>query len=263
MAESASANTVRLTDQQLESYDRYGYIVVEDLVPQEQVENLRRRLQDYTHGDRPRGNIRMQVEPRVTRGDLKVDRPGDGIRKVDGLVEEDDLFQQLGLNHTILGIIEQILGPDLKMFRNALMVKPARVGSQKGMHQDSPYWPIEPMALSSCWFALDDATEENGCMGVLPGWHKKGPLPHVQVTDDFVIDDKYYDFNQMVMAPVRAGGGLIFQSLTPHFTAPNQSDKPRRAIALSYMSSKSRYSKDGEGPEYFHVKGETYPGCVR
>ncbi len=263
MAKSASANTVRLTDQQLESFNREGYIVVEDLVPQEQVENLRRRLQDYTHGDRPRGKIRVQAEPRVARGEFKVDHPGDGIRKLEGLVEEDDLFQQLGLNQVIVGITEQILGPDLKMFRNALMVKPPKVGSQKGMHQDSPYWPIEPMALCSCWFALDDATEENGCMGVLSGWHKKAPLPHTKVTDDFLIDDKYYDFNQMVMAPVRAGGGLIFHSLTPHYTAPNRSDKPRRAIALSYMSSKSRYSKDGEGPEYFHVKGETYPGCVR
>jgi ectoine hydroxylase-related dioxygenase (phytanoyl-CoA dioxygenase family) len=64
----------------------------------------------------------------------------------------------LGLHDNIVGIIEQLLGPDLKMFRNALLLKPPRVGSQKGMHQDSPYWPIQPMELCSCWFALDDAT---------------------------------------------------------------------------------------------------------
>ena len=107
-----------------------------------------------------------------------------------------------GSSGEIVGILEQIIGPDLKMFRNALLLKPPQVGSQKGMHQDSPYWPIEPMDLCSCWFALDEATEENGCLGVIPGWHKKGALPHVSVTDDFVVGDGQFDFDDMIMAPV-------------------------------------------------------------
>jgi ectoine hydroxylase-related dioxygenase (phytanoyl-CoA dioxygenase family) len=182
---------------------------------------------------------------------------------LDGLVQGDDLFRRLGLNENIVGIIEQILGPDLKMFRNSLLMKPPGVGSAKGMHQDSPYWPIEPMELCSCWFALDDATAENGGMAVITGWHKKGPLPHVHVTDDYVIDERYCDPSQMVLAPVRAGGGLFFHSLLPHYTAPNHSSKWRRAIALSYMSAQSRYTGEGESPVYFPVQGRTYPGCVR
>ena len=254
---------MQLTSEQLDSYERDGYIVVEDLVSAAEVEALRNRLREYTHGGRPPGSIRMQVEPRVERGELQVEHPGDGIRKLDGLVENDDRFQKLGLHENIVGIIEQILGPDLKMFRNALLLKPPSVGSAKGMHQDSPYWSIDPMNLCSCWFALDDATPENGCMAVLPGWHKKGPLPHVHVTDDFVVDEQYYDPSAMVLAPVRAGGGLFFHSLIPHYTAPNRSDKWRRAIALSYMSSKSRWTAEGEEPVFFPIKGQTYPGCVR
>lgn len=260
---SVSSKPVRLTGEQVEAYHRDGYLVVEDLVPPDEVEALCDRVREYTHGERPAEALRMQVEPRVQRGELQVDHPGDGIRKIDGLVVGDDLFRRLGLNENIVGVIEQILGPDLKMFRNALLLKPPEVGSQKGMHQDSPYWPIEPMALCSCWFALDDATAENGCMGAMPGWHRKGPLPHVRVTDDFVVDEGCYNFEDLVLAPVRAGGGLFFHSLLPHYTAPNRSDRWRRAIALSYMSSKSRYTGDGEGPEYFHVKGESYPGCVQ
>ncbi len=179
------------------------------------------------------------------------------------MVESDDLFQKLGLHDNIVGVVEQILGPDLKMYRNTVMLKPPGVGSAKGMHQDSPYWPIQPMDLCSCWFALDDATLENGCMGVLPGWHQKGALAHVNVPDDFVIDPKLYDMSQTVMAPVRAGGGLFFHSLAPHYTAPNTSKKWRRAIALAYMSSQSKYNREGEGPVYFPVKGQSFPGCVR
>jgi ectoine hydroxylase-related dioxygenase (phytanoyl-CoA dioxygenase family) len=255
--------SIKLTVEQLDNYERDGYVVVEDLLSTAEVEGLKKRLREYTHGGRAPGSIRMQIEPRVERGELHVDHPGDGIRKIEGLVEGDDLFQKLGLHENIVGIIEQILGPDLKMFRNALLLKPPSVGSAKGMHQDSPYWSIEPMNLCSCWFALDDATPENGCMAVLPGWHKKGPLPHVSVTDDFVVDEQYYDPAAMVLAPVRAGGGLFFHSLIPHYTAPNRSDKWRRAIALSYMSSQSRWTAEGESPVFFPVQGKTYEGCVR
>ena len=154
-------------------------------------------------------------------------------------------------------------------------MKPPHVGSAKGIHQDSPYWPIEPMELCSCWFALDDATEENGCMIVYPGGHKRGHLPHVKVPDDFVIEEGVCNECDAISAPVNAGGGLFFHSLIPHATAPNRSNNWRRAIALSYMSSRSRFIpnlKSGNlknyedmphGPVFFHVRGRTFPNCVR
>ncbi len=252
-----------LTDDELEAYDRDGFAIVENLLTPEEVTALQDRLRQYTHGDRATEKLRIQVEPRVKRGEMRVDHPGDGIRKIDGLVEGDDLYNGLGKHPNIVGVIQQILGPDIKMFRNAMLLKPPEVGSQKGMHQDSPYWSIAPMNLCSCWYAVDTATEQNGCMGVLPGAHKRGPLPHVRVTDDFVVDEDHYSFDDMVLAPVQAGGGLFFHSLLPHYTAPNLSDNWRRAIALSYMSAKSTFTGDGEGPEYYPISGESYEGCVR
>jgi ectoine hydroxylase-related dioxygenase (phytanoyl-CoA dioxygenase family) len=237
-------------------------VVVEDLLSPQEVAGLQERLREYTHGGRATGEMLVQVEPRVERGEVQVDHPGDGIRKIDYLVQHDDRYRALGTHPNIVGAIEQILGPDIKMFRNAALMKPPGVGSPKGMHQDSPYWPIEPMALCSCWYAIDDATEENGCMGVIPGGHKRGALPHHDVTDDFVIEDGCCDMNDLVLAPLRAGGGLFFHSLLPHYTAPNRSKRWRRAIALSYMSARSRYTGEGDSPEYFTVQGRSFDGCV-
>jgi ectoine hydroxylase-related dioxygenase (phytanoyl-CoA dioxygenase family) len=62
---------------------------------------------------------------------------------------------------------------------------------------------------------------------------------------------------------MRAGSGLFFHSLLPHYTAPNRSPNWRRAIALSYMSARSRYTGEGEGPVFFLVRGQSFPGCVR
>jgi phytanoyl-CoA hydroxylase len=252
-----------LTVEQLAAYRRDGYLLVENLVSESEVAALRERVREYTHGGRDTGALQIQVEPRVQRGELSVEHPGDGIRKIDSLVQGDDLFRQLGLNPNIVGIIAQIVGPDTKMFRNSLMLKPPEVGSQKGWHQDSPYWPIEPMELCSCWFPLDDATLENGCMAVLPGQHKRGPLPHISVTDDFVISESEIDLSRAVFVPMRAGSGLFFHSLVPHFTSPNRSQNWRRAIALSYMSAQSHYLDKGESPIYFPVQGRSFPDCVR
>lgn len=254
---------MQLSPEQLKAYDEDGYVVIEDLLSTSEVEALRNRIREYTHEGRSWDRIKVQIEPRIARGELKVEHPGDGIRKIDGLVQGDDLFNKLGMHENIISIVEQIVGPDIKMFRNSLLLKPPEVGSIKGMHQDSPYWPIEPMSLCSCWFTLDDATVENGTMAVIPGAHKQGPLPHVAVTDDYVVDERYYNMADTVVTPIRAGGGLFFHSLLPHYTGPNQSNKWRRAIALSYMSAQSKYTGEGESPEYVHVKGKTYPGCVR
>ncbi|HLV79714.1 MAG TPA: phytanoyl-CoA dioxygenase family protein, partial [Chthonomonadaceae bacterium] len=143
----------------------------------------------------------------------------------------------------------------------SLMLKPPEVGSQKGWHQDSPYWPIEPMALCSCWLPLDDATLENGCMWVLPGHHDR-PLPHVSVTDDYVIAEDGLDTSEGIAVPMRAGSGLFFHSLLPHFTAPNRTRSWRRAMVLSYMSARSHYTGPGDGPTYFPICGQSFPGCV-
>lgn len=252
-----------LTEEQLAQYHCDGYVVVENLIDPERVESLRTRTREYTHGGRESGSLIVQIEPRVSRGMDRVTHPGDAIRKIDGLVRHDDLFRSLGTAPEIVGVITQILGPDVKMFRNSLLMKPPNVGSSKGMHQDAPYWPIKPMSECSCWFALDDATPQNGCMAVIPGAHKHGALPHKKVPDDYVIDETSYSMEELTLAPLKAGGGLFFHALLPHCTAPNSTSLWRRAIALSYMSARSYYTGEGIGPEFLSITGSSFPGCVR
>ena len=172
--DTGSAATVELSDEQLGHYRSHGFVVIENLVSPAELSALQERLLEYTHGERSQERLRVQVEPRVTRGELSVDHPGDGIRKIDGLVESDDLFQALGRHPNIVGVLARILGPDIKMFRNSVLLKPPEVGSAKGMHQDSPYWPIRPMELCSCWFAIDEATVRQRLHGGdrrrPPGW---------------------------------------------------------------------------------------------
>ena len=64
---------------------------------------------NYTHGGREIGDLKVQVEPKIARGEMRTENLGDGIRKLEKLVENDDLFRGLGLHKRIVSIMEQIL----------------------------------------------------------------------------------------------------------------------------------------------------------
>ena len=54
-----------LSQDQLDSYHRDGFLVVDNLLPDEDVKALGVRLREYTHGDRRSDKVTLQAEPRV------------------------------------------------------------------------------------------------------------------------------------------------------------------------------------------------------
>jgi phytanoyl-CoA hydroxylase len=251
-----------LTEEQQQAAARDGYILIEDILAPKECQEYLDRLDDYSHERRPlpRG-VKLQREPRVQRGELD-STPGDDVRKISGVASGDDLFRKLVLKQEIVEVMQQLMSPNLKLFRADVLMKPAGVGSAKGVHQDSPYWPIEPMDLWSCWMPFDPATEENGCMQVIPGSHKRGALPHEEVHDDYAIPKEHYEAEKLVLVPMKPGSGLFFHSLLVHGTAPNTSASPRRAITMSYMASEYRYTGKEPKPEYLPISGSKVPGGV-
>jgi hypothetical protein len=205
--------------------------------------------------------LAIQREPRVARGELAA-TPGDDVRKISGVANGDDLFRGLVQHPTVVGIMQDLMSPNLKLFRADVLMKPAGVGSAKGMHQDSPYWPIAPMALWSCWLPFDAATEENGCMTAIPRSHTGGALPHVHVTDDYVVASEHYDAARSAPLPMRPGSGLFFHSLLLHGTAANRSTYPRRAIVMSYMAAEYHYTGPAPKPSYLQISGSSIPDGV-
>jgi phytanoyl-CoA hydroxylase len=199
-------------------------------------------LQHYARGGALPGGVQLQREPAL-EGE-RYENGGD-IRKISGLYG-DELFRSLIQRADITKRIGTLIGPELRLFRADALMKPSGVGSEKGAHQDSPYWPIQPMSLWSCWIPFDDATIENGCMMVIPGSHLGGPQRHVH-KDDYVIPAEDLDLQPVPMA---RGTGLFFHSLLIHATAANTSAQPRRAVTMSYMGAEHQYTGDGTAPDY-------------
>lgn len=216
-----------------------GFFLVEGLIDAEECKEFASRLQEYADGVRPLPDgVRTQREPE-----------GDAIRKVSGLVH-DDLFRALISRPAIIERIRSLVGDPVQLFRADALMKPPAVGSQKGVHQDSPYWPVEPMSLWSCWVPFDDATLDNGCLTVVPGSHLAGGLPHVSADHDYVIPTEHYPAADLVSVPMERGTGIFFHSLLVHGSAANRSGSPRRAVTMSYLGPEHHYAGTGTAPAY-------------
>jgi phytanoyl-CoA hydroxylase len=98
-------------------------------------------------------------------------------------------------------------------------------------HQDNGYAFLEPQQYLTCWIALTDATEENGCPWVVPGLHRLGTLAHRYSDIGFVC---LSDPGDAVPVPVERGGMVVFSSLTPHSTGPNVTGAVRKAYIVQF-----------------------------
>ncbi|MBI4558659.1 MAG: phytanoyl-CoA dioxygenase family protein [Candidatus Hydrogenedentes bacterium] len=240
-----------LSVQDLSAYERDGYLAYDRLLSEREVDALVTRIEHYVA--HPKEGIRIQVEPVVQQGRAQAVRPIDGIRKIEKLVENDDLYLGLAKHPGILPRIQDILGEPVRIFRDALMMKPAGLGSAKPYHQDSAYWSIDPMTLCSIWVAMEDATVENGCMRVIAGSQHDGVIEHKHL-EDFMVTDDHIDYSKEVTVPLHKGGVLFFHSLLLHATSPNTSDKSRRAMVVSYMGAHHKWTgKPDEEPKWLVV----------
>lgn len=119
--------------------------------------------------------------------------------------------------------------------------KPARSGAPTPWHQDEAYWnPDFEYRSLSVWMPLQQATLENGCMQFIPGTHEWPVKKHRSINNDprihgLEIDDQVeVDYSSAVACPLSAGGCTLHLSRTMHYTGPNQSEIPRRALIMSF-----------------------------
>lgn len=256
-----------LSDEAFEQYQQEGYLVVEGALSDDEVDRVVERLRAYSHGDRE-PTFETMLEPEIDPDE--VENEGDTVRKFEGLsmVRDDGVFHDLAHHDAIVSVARDLLGPHLKLLRSAAMMKPPNVGSEKGLHQDAAYYPIQPRDHVTVWIALDEATPENGCMTVVPGAHMDGLMDHstVDYDTDILIRDSPYEADDFVELPMEPGDALFTHCLMPHRTAPNTTDSWRRAYINAYMSARSRFTRPPEERAPYvdsePIAGESFPGCV-
>ena len=114
-------------------------------------------------------------------------------------------------------------------------------------HQDNGYTFIDPQQYLTCYIALTDVTEANGCPEIVPGLHREGTLEHEWTDLGFRCLPSDV---AGICAPARAGSIVVFSSLTPHRTRANTTDGVRKAYIVQYApDGVDHVGSDDEGEE--------------
>ncbi len=169
----------------------------------------------------------------------------DAVRKLMYFTPYDSRLKALAYHPPLIRVLETIIGEPVRMFQDMALLKPPRGGREKPWHQDKAYFdfPLETRVVG-VWIALDEATAENGCMHLLPGTHRHGPVVHFRRRDWQICDTDILG-KQCVVAPLQPGGLLVFDGLIQHGTPRNNSQKRRRAVQFHYApASAVEASKD-------------------
>jgi ectoine hydroxylase-related dioxygenase (phytanoyl-CoA dioxygenase family) len=230
-----------LSEAQLQQYEQDGFLVLRDWFDQAAVQKLSQAADELLDKVGPvvSGNPRIQVD--------RIDETA-RVRQVYPVIDISDTFAALSRDARVLDPFRSLFNDTPVLFEDKLNYKYPSGGSPFPMHQDYSYWQDYSPQLTTALIYIDQATEENGCLEVVPGWHNKGLLPieKIQVGQnvDHYVSTKVLDPSLAVKAPGSAGTMLLFSCFTPHSSGPNLSSHRRRAIILTYNPA-----RDGSGYE--------------
>jgi hypothetical protein len=150
---------------------------------------------------------------------------------------ENRLLGEFASRGPQVAAMNQIIGPNLRCWFDQFVVKPAHVDSGVfPWHQDNGYNAPSPDNNLTVWIALDETTTDNGCIWVVPGSHKQGPIAHKKTRPDSWHIEVNVPDNGLAV-PLRPGEAVAFSAYTLHRSLGNRTAKPRRAFFLEYCDA--------------------------
>lgn len=225
-----------LSQEQLAQMDQDGFVVLRNLFTREEMGELADAIEQYVE--------RHERELAAVGGAEGINRAKQ-ISFTSHLAEQDESVRAFCLRREIAEIACQLLGPDVDLYWNQSVFKHPETEQVFPWHQDDAYTPVEPSPYLTLWLAISDATEENGCISVLPGSHKRGLVEHQQTPYGWACHSSE-DPDQGILVPVPAGSLIAFWSLTMHKSGPNLSPGIRKAFVIQYANAGLKRVADGQ-----------------
>ena len=261
----------QLNPDMLADYREAGVLILRDFVSREACRVLKRRMlelveefdpeqvrtvfsttsdshqaDDYfiTSGDK----IHFFLEDGAFDANGKLRQPkADSLNKVGHAMHDlDPVFDAFSRTPELAGVAAGLGFERPGIIQSMYIFKPPRIGGEVVCHQDSTYLYTEPESCVGFWFALEDATTQNGCMRFIPGAHK-APLRKRNYRNQAgelvneVIDATPFDLDATVPAEAPAGTLVVFDGRAPHYSGPNLSDRSRHAYTLHVIDQACHY----------------------
>lgn len=213
-----------LTNQQLAFYAEHGYLLIEKLFDTDEVVRSLAAIDTLLSPANPEKPYEFEPEDGAT------------VRRIWSPTQKHPAFKDMATAPRLLDCIEGLIGKNVLFHYSKLNMKGPKVGSVVEWHQDFSYYPHTNADLVTALIFLDDASEANGCLRVVPGSHRRGLLSHE--VDGF-FRGKVHDVDEAraVSIEVPAGSVLFLHCLTLHASARNVSQLPRRTFLPAYRAA--------------------------
>lgn len=140
-------------------------------------------------------------------------------------------FARVMLDPRLTDRIADLIGENIQLHHTKLFIKPPEKGAPFPMHQDYPYFPHEKHTMLAAIVHFDDAPIEKGCVRVVPGSHRLGPLEHSPEGGWHLPVDQY-PLESAVPVPAEAGDVVVFSYLTIHGSGVNTSNEARTTLLI-------------------------------
>ena len=254
-----------LSPDQIRFYEKNGYLVLPDFLSREHcatfihraavlVDELRaewdaavfstreqaRSANDYflSSGDKIR--VFMEEGSDAGSGGHRVNKIGHALHDLDPVFRAFPRAGDLAVMARDIGMATPGLMQSMYIF------KQPKIGGEVSVHQDATFLYTEPLSVVGFWFALQDATLENGCLWALPGGHSEGLKTRFQRdgkggTRFEVFDETPLPTEGYVPLEVSAGTLVLLHGLLPHYSEANRSSLPRQAYAVHAINQQAHY----------------------
>jgi phytanoyl-CoA hydroxylase len=261
-----------LNDEQRASYQRNGYIVLPGFKSAQESAAVRARAAQIVDAFDPgQGSSIFTTQNQATATDdyflrsdntircffeeeafdaqgqlrqdksLSINKIGHALHDLDPVFDRFSRGPKLAAVARDLGLAEPLIWQSMYIF------KQPGIGGEVRWHQDATFFETTPISVTTFWFALEDATIDNGCLWVQPGGHR-GPMRERFVRHGDAIrmetldDTPWPDDSVAVPLEAKAGSLVCFHGLLPHYSAPNRSPVSRHAYTLHATDGRTAYS---------------------
>ncbi len=257
-----------------DQFNRDGYLILDDFYTAAQCDAVMKRGEELSNSYNFEGHPSVfQTNEQTRTSDDYFLNSGDAICYFfekdafdDNGQLKNDLFHSLNkighALHDLDPVFEKFSrSPQLKKLATALkretsviiqsmlILKHAKIGGVVDVHQDATFLYTEPKSCIGFWFALEDATIENGCLWARPGGHNTSLRSWFKRkssggTEMHIFDEEPLSMEGMIPLEVKKGSCIVLDGLLPHYSLPNTSGKSRQAYAIHTIDSNAKYPEE-------------------
>lgn len=226
---------------QIQFYGDHGYLVVENAIPNADLDELERHCE------------RILREKERLANDWAWDEKESREQRSFRIIQSSPSFvwkeiRNANYRKWLLEFGSILMNRKLEFWYDQFLAKPPGKSVPTYWHQDEAYWGrnLDDRGIT-CWIPLQEVDATNGCMHFIDRGHREGVLPHhlvPGVQSDLITCE--VDESRMVACPIQRGSATFHHSKTPHMTPANTSQAMRKAVT-NHMQM---IGAGGEGNHY-------------